>query len=263
MRLSFNKDKFKYLLKSFFSLLLTWFVPTILLILIGLGFQEFGAKISSDPTKLKNIYDLLMVLSWAGSPIFALLLWILLRKKSAVYKRVTSFFVYPVTLFFVSLIPLWIRDTAGTSTNLVKATVINTKVFFVAFYIALLIGFIWNIYISRETYKKSNWWLFIVALPYLLTAIYVYGFQNSFIKFISLKNFSYKAVASMLKHVHFADIRIMNPMWYNSISLIVISTILILGVLISAFIWKKTKKWRKKPAKKEKEEKENHSLQAS
>lgn len=264
MRLTFKKERFKYLFSNIASLFLSWIIPAFILVFVALGYEALGAKVSNDPTKLKNIYDLILLFSWVGSPIIASLAWILLKNETEMYRRVTSFFVYPVTLFFVSLIPLVIRDNKGTSVSIVKDTVVNTKVYFVALYVALFVGFILHLYLTRATLKKSNWWLFIVALPYLLTSMYAYHYQLGFIHFLNLKGFSYKTVSGMLKKVHFADVRVMNPMWFSGISLLIAGGILILGVLIGAFIWKKTEKWRRKNAKKYQKKKEKEKqVQAS
>ncbi len=41
------------------------------------------------------------------------------------------------------------------------------------------------------------------------------------------------------------DIRYMNSLWYQVIAFVVVSMIFLEGVNIGAFVWKKTKKWRK------------------
>lgn len=243
MHFTFNKQKFKHLFSISFSVLAAWLVPTFLIILVALMIQSLGTQVGSNPLKIKSFGDFFLLLLWGTSPLIAFLMWFWDKKKQKNYFK--SFFVYPISLFVISIIPLFVNAT-NKSPAAVKVAVNNTNIFMNTFYIVLIVAFIVNLYISRQALKKSNWWLFIVALPYVLTEIYVYQMQRVFIEFTQMKDFSYSNVSRMLNGMKFSDIRLINPLWYQTISLIVASTLLLIGVSFSEIIWKKTKKWREK-----------------
>lgn len=243
MKLTFNKHKFKKLSSISFSALLAWLVPMGLVLSVALIIQQLGASINSDPFQLSTLGDVVLLLSWIFSPLVSFALWFVNRKKKNNF--ISSFFIYTVILFFVSLIPLYVNPAKKTS-YAVRIAINNTKIFYIALYIALCIGFVVNLYISKQALKKSNWWLFIVALPYVFTGLMAFHQQQAFIKFMNLKEFSYKNVSEMLWNTNFSDIRLINPLWYQIIALIIVSTLLMLGAILSEIIWKKTKKWREK-----------------
>lgn len=242
MRLTFNQKKYKHLISVGFSVLITWLIPTFCIVLIGLMLQNIGQRIGTDPFKFHSVSDAVMILLWLISPVVALVLWLVTRKIKY-YQLINSFSVYPIATFFVSLIPLFISATGKTPVA-VKMAVQNTKVFFIAYYAVMVVAFIFNLYELRNAFKKSNWWLFIAAFPYELTVINIYVAQQAFYKLINLKYFSYQSMANMLSTMHFSDVRLMNPLWYQAVALVTASTLLILGVNLSEIIWQKTKKWR-------------------
>lgn len=244
MHLTFNTKKFKRMISIALSVLATWLIPTFCIVLVGLILQQVGLHIGSNPLKVHSMYDVILIVCWIGSPIIVIGIW-LYTKKLSQFKLINSFFIYPVALFITSIIPMLIDPTSKTPSS-VRLAVNNTKLFFIVYYMVLVIAFIFNLVISRSAIKKSNWWLFIVALPYLITGIWIYGLQQKFMQLINLRYFSYASLSAMLKNMHFSDVRLMNPGWYQTISLITISTLIILGVNFSEIIWKKTKKWRAK-----------------
>lgn len=244
MHLTFNKQKFKRLISITFSVLVTWLIPTFCIAMIGLMLQQVGFHVGSNPLKPHSVYDAIMLICWIISPIIAVLSWFYTRKHST-FNIINSFFTYPAALFLMTLIPLFV-DPEGRTPNSVRLAVNNTKVFYLAYYAVLVIAFILNLSISRSALKKSNWWLFIVAVPYLLTGIWVYGSQQKFVQMLDLKYFSFASLAAMLKTMHFSDVRLMNPCWYQTIALVTVSTLIILGVNFGEIVWEKTKKWRAK-----------------
>lgn len=242
MHLTFNPKKYKRLISIALSVLATWLIPTFCIVLIGLMLQQVGLHIGSNPLKVHSVYDVILLSSWIISPIVATAMWFYTKKLSQ-FRIINSFFIYPIAIFITTLIPLFINPE-GKTPSYVKLAVNNTKVFFVVYYIVLVIAFIANLFLSRSYIKKSNWWLFIAALPYLLTGIWVYGLQQKFMQLINLKYFSYTSLSAMLKNMRFRDVRLMNPCWYQTIALVTVSTLIILGVNLGEIIWKKTKKWR-------------------
>lgn len=241
MKLTFNKHKFKKLSSISFFALLAWLVPTVLILLVALIIQQLRAD--SDPFQLSTPGDVVLLLLWIFSPLVSFTLWFINRKKKISF--INSFFIYPVILVFISVIPLFVNPTEKNP-HAVKVAINNTQIFYVALYIALCIGFVINLYFSKQALKKSNWWLFIVALPYVFTGLITFHQQQTFIKFLNLKDFSYKNVSEMLWSMSFSDIRLMNPLWYQIIALIIASTLVLIGANLSEIIWKKTKKWRRK-----------------
>lgn len=248
-RIFFNKNKFKRLFLFSLSMLLTWLVPVVLVLLLGFGLSSLLQNISSNPLNIKNIYDGIFLTCWFGSPIICLIFWILTRQSES-YNNISSFFVYPIALLIVSVIPLFIKYPFVRNTSSVKAVLANTKLYFIVFAVLLVIGWLVNLYLTKSALKKSNWWLFIVTLPYLLTSFLIYRRYVEVDGFFKLKHFKYETVAAMLRQLKIPDLRVMNPLWYETIALIILSLIILIGVVTGEIIWKKTKTWRKK-AKKE------------
>lgn len=253
MRLTFNRQKFKSKFCKFLSTILTWFIPTVLVIGETLLLQLVQKQITVNPFDFSkiNIGNIVLLLLWLGSPALAFFFWKFTKLHFA--KEVNDVFIYTISVFVVTLIPLLIINPSKTTAKAVGLMVMNTKVFFIAFYIALIVGFIANLYLSRELLKKSNWWLFIVALPYMITSFMVINSQRAFISFTQYSDFSYKNVSRMLTAIQQTDIRYMNPFWYESIGLVILSMLVIEGVCVGAFVWQKTEGWRKKEKTEEKE----------
>lgn len=242
MHIKFNKNKFNCLFLKFFSIFIVWLIPTSIIILIALGIQDLGSKVSEDPFKMHTIFDIAMIGCWISSPIIAIILWYQ-SIKGNISKNINTFFIYPVITSLISLIPICINPNIKTP-NAINIAVENTKIFFYVSYVALVLAFSINLFLSRQVFKKSNWWLFIVALPYLFTGILLYKAQQVFYRFIKLDDFSYKNVSNMLNHMQYADVRLINPIWYQIIALTTVATVVLIGVNLSEIIWKKTKNWR-------------------
>lgn len=260
MKLSFNKRKAKTAYNTIVSVLVSWLIPVSLIIALGFGIQSLGTEVSPNPLQFSSIYDICLVVLWFGLPTITALLWLKLRETS--FKTIASFFIYPVSLFLVSLIPLLVKNPMNLSAGSVKSAVNNTKIFFIVLYIALLIGFMLNLYLTKDYLIKSNWWILAVILPYLLTSLMTYNSQIAFSKFIHLEDFSYSNVSRMLNHTKYADVRLMNPLWYNVIALVIVSSILMIGGIVGVYIWQKTASWRQKSSPK-KEEDQKNKVQAS
>lgn len=258
--IKFNKYKFKRLSVEGVSVLLSWLIPMLIVILAALAFLALNEHTGSNELKPTKITDWIFLIAWFISPVVSVFFLIFNRKNG--YKNITSLFMYPIALFIVSVVPLFISHPEARTAAAVRAGISNTKLYFIVFYVVLFVAYLVNLALSKSAFKKSNWWLFIATIPYMLTAFMVQKAQGSFIKFISLKDFEYSSVAKMMKVGHFNDVRLMNPLWYDTIGLIVASTILLIGVSLSAFIWKKTKKWRQK-AKRQEEKAKQAKVQAS
>lgn len=243
MRVKCNKQKFKQLFGKGSSYLLSWAIPATILFLVATLLNQLN-KVGSNPFELKSLADYLLVILWFAIPIVSIGLWIVLRKKTE-YEFIASFLIYPVIMGIISVIPLFITKPRDISAANVQATVQNTKLYFIVLYFALIVGCVITLFLSKSVLKKSNWWLFITALPYLLTSFSAIKMQNSFETLIHYSDFSFDNVSAMLRKTKMPDTRLMNPFWYKGISLIIVSFIGILGVLLGAVIWKKTRSWRR------------------
>lgn len=253
MRLTFKKQKFKKEFSKFLSLILTWIFPTTVIIGETILLQSIQKQITANPfdfSKIK-IGNIVLLALWFGSPVLTFFFWKFTKLHFA--KEINGIFTYTISVFLITLIPLFIINPSKTTTQVVSSAVMNTKVFFIAFYIALIVGFIANLYVSQELLKKSNWWLFIIALPYMITSFLVINSQRAFISFTQYSDFSYKNVSRMLTIVKQTDVRYMNPLWYESISLVIVSMLVVEGVYIGALIWQKTERWRQTGRSEEKE----------
>lgn len=253
MRLTFKKQKFKKEFSMFLSLILTWVFPTTVIIGETIFLQSIQKQITANPfdfSKIK-IGNIVLLALWFGSPVLTFFFWKFTKLHFA--KEINGIFTYTISVFLITLIPLFIINPSKTTTQVVSSVVMNTKVFFIAFYIALIVGFITNLYVSQELLKKSNWWLFIIALPYMITSFLVINSQRAFISFTQYSDFSYKNVSRMLTIVKQTDVRYMNPLWYESISLVIVSMLVVEGVYIGALIWQKTERWRQTGRPEEKE----------
>ena len=240
MKLTFDKNKFARRFRLFLSVVISWLIPSFAIYIEFLLISPLQKTVNNRLFTQLTIGNFLVIILWfMGAPL-SYLCWRASKKLPFL-----SFWVYPTALFLVSLIPLLVQQPNSYSLKAVNSAIINTKIYFVAFYIALIIGYIVNLAITKANLKKSNWWLFVVAIPYLLTIFTIYAHQKSFFKFLHFDDFSVKNVSMMLKHVHFLDVRLMNPLWFETIALIIVSMMILEGVTFGAIIWQKTKKWRK------------------
>ena len=245
MKLRFNRQKFKIMLLNSLSVLLTGLIPMIIVVLEGLYLPKLQSHMGPNIFDFNNFkYGNLITLAlWFGSPIVTFLFWWF--TKSSGQRYINSFFVYTISIFIPTLIPLAVTKPAKTTTKNIAFAVFDTKVFFITLYVTLVIGFIVNIYLVRNLLKKSNWWLFIISLPYMFTSFLAISYHRAFLNLTQYSDFSYRNLSKMFTSFKQVDIRYMNSLWYQVIAFVVVSMIFLEGVNIGAFAWKKTKKWRK------------------
>lgn len=154
----------------------------------------------------------------------------------------TILLIYNNVIFFSSLVPLFVIGTA-VSVSGVKAVVTNIYVFYWIALGLMLTGFIITLFLISKSIRKSNWWVFLASIPYVVTSWIIQRDYTGFDRFVHADNFTYKNVAQMLKDVD-RDMLLLNPTWYKFLSILIITLFLMMGMIAVENVWKKTSEWR-------------------
>lgn len=249
MEQSINKKaEMKYRFLSGISVLLSYTAMTAVLIPFGFLFMLITNDVSTNPFTLSTTSDLIMIGLFLISGVGSFILLYIFRNTK--YNNWTAFFVYPGVVFISSLVPLLVHYKKINS-NVVKQLFDNTNIFTWTMAVLLLVGWLVTAYLSRDLTKKTNWWLFISVIPYALTGFALKNNYQSVRELAGYSDFSYQTVAEMINGSK-GDIRLVNPMWFNSIGITIGAFIIILGGITFGIVWIKTKEWRKKARKSQK-----------
>lgn len=199
-------------------------------------------SLSMEDTKVQ--YASVIIL-WSLSVIVTngYLLYALLKKKLAYIPSLfTILMVFNNVIFVSSLIPWFVYGKAVSESG-VKAVISNIYIFYFSSIGLLIIGLVLTLILIKKSIEKSNWWVFIASIPYIIIGWIIQREYIGFNQFVNAHNFSYKNVANMLSDVD-GDMLLLNPTWYKFISIPVIILILMMGMSAVEFIWKKTSSWR-------------------
>lgn len=156
----------------------------------------------------------------------------------------TALLIFNNVIFISSLIPWFVYGKTVSEAG-VKAVVSNIYIFYYTSIGLLVIGFVLTLFFTKKSIQKSNWWVFVASIPYIIIGWIIRSEFEGFKQFVNAHNFSYKNVANMLKDVD-GDLLLLNPTWYKFLSIPVIVLILMMGMIACEFIWKKTSRWREK-----------------
>lgn len=171
------------------------------------------------------------------------------RKKENITAFAAIVGVFNNVIFISSLVPLFIQgvkqDAAG-----VKAVVTNIYIFYGVAIGLVVLGFLLTLFLIKEQINQSNWWVFAASLPYIFIGWIIQRDFNAFHNFVNMDDFTNNNVANMIRDVD-ADMLLLNPSWYKFLSVIIIVLVLMIGMIASEVIWKKTSGWRKKGKKEE------------
>lgn len=152
--------------------------------------------------------------------------------------------IYNNVIFVSSLVPLFVFGVEQSEAD-VKAVITNIYVFYGVALVLMLIGLLLTISLIKDSIKKSNWWVFVASLPYIVTSWVMYRDYTGFNQFVHADNFSYKNVAKMLEDID-ANMLLLNPGLYKFISILIIVLALMMGMIAVEVVWKKTSEWRQR-----------------
>lgn len=222
-----------------------YYVSLVIAVLAFLVPLYFFSSLSLSMADTKVQYVLVIIL-WSLSVVSTngFLLYALLKKKLA---DIPSLFIilmiFNNVIFISSLIP-WFVYGEAVSVSGVKAVISNIYIFYFSSIGLLIIGLVLTLLLIKKSIEKSNWWVFIASIPYIITGWIIQREFKGFNEFVNAHNFSYKNVANMLSDID-GDMLLLNPTWYKFISMPVIILILMMGMIAVEFIWSKTSSWRK------------------
>src|SRR5699024_3542099 len=112
----------------------------------------------------------------------------------------TILLIFNNAIFISSLIP-WLVYGESVSEAGVKAVVSNIYIFYYVSIWLLVAGLIITIYLIRKKIKKSNWWIFIASIPYIIIGWIIQREYVGFNEFVNAHNLTYQNVANMLRDV--------------------------------------------------------------
>lgn len=220
-------------------------VSVIIAILAFIVPLYFFSSFSLSVTDTKFQYFSIVIL-WSMSVIVTngYLVYTLLKKKIADTPSLfTVLLIFNNVILISSLIPLFVYGETVRESG-VKNVISNIYIFYY-FSVGLMVaGLIVTLLLIKKSIKKSNWWIFIASIPYIITGWIIQQEYMGFNEFVNADNFSYENVANMLRDVD-GDMLLLNPTWYKFLAIPVIILIFMMGMILVEFIWKKTSSWRK------------------
>lgn len=245
-RIKFNKTIFLEKMKTRMFLLLSMLTFAALAFLLTMILSSTMNDMSSNPFKLNSKSDLIFLVSWiiAGCLPFIVLVRFRIKDKT-VWKGQQLFEVFSIlsfVLFVGSLIPL-LNYTNEISAESVQKTISDTYVYCILFGVLLFAGFVGTLVVTRRTLEKSNWWAFLVAIPYIFQSWKVQESYSELKRFQDMATFDYVKVAEMIKLMK-GDLFLINDLWFETFAMILVIFICLIGVVAGGIIWKKTERWR-------------------
>lgn len=240
-----DKRKVKAVRNQVFAIGIVTVTIGLFISLVSVGAMTFSAKISDNVLQLKTIGDWLIVSLLIASIVFTnvyLFFAFKNRKRYLVNPLGIIACIFQNELFLLSIIPLVVLGHKTNAEN-VQKVVWNTKLFYVSSVFILVLGIILLIVLLREYLKKSNWWIFLILIPHMMIGWVLKADHQGFILFIHSSDFSYQKVSKMFIDTHIGLLSI-NPSWFKCLAGMILILILVIGLIIYEFLWKKTKSWR-------------------
>lgn len=264
----FNQKKFYRYVKTELSALAGVLAIIVLLYVLIVAADYTGKYVNNDSFISLNGFTwadyLLMatIVAFGIVPVIVLVRTFRRLRYDKALRQTDKTFGMPDVLSVLG-ITLWISSAASITYTLiygatnsvknVKAMVIGTQASLWGTVVLLIIGAIISLIMMRSRIAQNNWWAFATLLPYIAVGWFVQRYVISFQQFKAIKGFSYQSIYKMLIASH-GKLNLMNEFQYTEIVMMLVTVITTIGLIIYAFIWKKTKNWRQK-ANQRKEEK--------
>lgn len=229
-------------------------VITLMIVTLALAFSitYLMKDTTANVFELKSSGDWITVVIWLATGLGSMsylgygLKQGTLGKTRWIYQLVA---VFLSAIFLGTICPLFLNDSQVNAKAVEKA-VSNTYVFYYIVFGLLVVGFIASLIIAKDKLKKSNWVAFFLAIPYIVIG---WKAQRAFVAFkelVLMDSFKENSVANMVKETH-GELRMINSLWYELFTILVITLVLVIGVRMSEAVWKETSKRSKTDQKKE------------
>lgn len=222
-------NKFKQLSKATarFSLPLVVFFLWVYLLVGAVGNMH---GFTSDPFKLNRFADWVLVIAWLLSGTLPMM-WLLVNRTYHAWLTLVA--VFGVTMFASSLWPVSYqpgRVTAATVKTMIQHTTITIDIAVAC----LVVGLIVTLILTRRSIQKSNWWVFIVILPYTFMSWFIYVTWQGFKTFTTAKNFDPTEVSRTLAAMN-GKVNLINSIQFNLIAIAIIALTVFVGGILSDF----------------------------
>lgn len=191
---------------------------------------------TSDPFKLNNFADWVLVIAWILSGALPLM-WLLVKR--TYHAWLTLIAVFGVTMFASSIWPLFYQPGKVTAAT-VKAMIQHTTITIYIAVACLVVGLIVTLILTRQSIQKSNWWVFIVILPYTFMSWFTYVTWQGFKSFTTAKNFDPNEVSRTLVAMN-GKVNLINSIQFNLIAIAIIALTVFVGGILSDFTREKVK----------------------
>ncbi|KRL80661.1 hypothetical protein [Ligilactobacillus equi] len=217
---------------------------TTLIMLVYGGLSLVQNKPSSvTPLKLQTSPDWVLTIGMAVSLIVAIVFTIFIVKKremSIYTKYLGSFLTVMTATNWIGMIMMYPSRKVTT-----KAVIHMVNVTYVYNYLVVatcVVGIVWGAFLTKKMLKKTNWWLFVVCIPYFAVlnqvAITIAGLTT----LTGYSDYSPKIVKIIINTNKYGDINLMNQSLYYLITYQIIALIFMFGGKIIVFVYTKTKK---------------------
>ncbi|MBC2173973.1 hypothetical protein [Listeria booriae] len=213
--------------------------------LISAAFLSFPFEVSVNIFTWKTTGDVILTALWGISGLVAI--WTLFGSFSKIKRRKRGWIqhillLYNQTVFVATLIPLFVLG-APTTVSGVQRVIDNTYLFYYLTAAFLSAGFLCTLFAIQDAIEKSNWWVFIASIPYIMTGWMVsreYGAYNHFVK---SEAFRFDEVVPKLKEQGVTAL-VWNETWFHLFAILLLILVLLLGGILVAITWEKTASWR-------------------
>lgn len=236
------------LMKKCFCIVLSFIVTCIPIILlfwiVSAGALSFSGDVSENIFELNTTGDVLILTMLLLSAIFTNLCFYFLKNKGGYSKNPLQAIVGVLNdeMLLLAIIPISVLGI-DKSVNSVEIVVNNTEFFYVTSVVVMSLGILILILILRDRIRHNIWWLFLIAAPHIMIGWMLKADYQGFKAFINNPDFSYKKVAEMLNDANL-NLAILNPSWFKCLAVMILILILVIGLIIYEFLWKKTETWR-------------------
>ncbi|EPM6858989.1 hypothetical protein ACTPGW_002615 [Enterococcus faecalis] len=227
------------------SLLIAYIAFVLFVALVTASAMSFNGEISKNPFLFHTLSDGLLVFFLALSVVTTNYLLIKsMNKKNTKDKAPIKqiLYVFNDVLALSSIIPLFALNNKVNASG-VENVVKNTYTFYYATLLFMVIGVCITVFLIRDYLKKSNWWFFIISIPYVIVGWFIQEDFSSFKLLVESSEFSYGKMASALDKVDL-DLVMLNPTFFDFLAGIIVVLILVIGLIIYEKVWSKTKRWR-------------------
>lgn len=221
--------------------MLSFSVYVILSILMfwGLSTIEDGI-VSKNPLNLVNFNDwVLMGLLVLSTLIGGIYIFLTIKRKLRTFAD--YFGILLVILTCLSWVGILIIDDSSISIESVKRMEFTTYLFNGLAIVMSVIGVGACCFKTRKLFKKTNWWMLIVMIPYMVIS-YTAGQTIFGLKSIqNLDGYSAKSLASFLKVIGDANVNLANQSFYTIFTFMLFVCFFYVGGNISGIVYRKGK----------------------